>query len=114
MKPEDDRKLAAFLHQHAPEPPPARADLEERLLLALPQQPPSALSRQGGRSQRRWWLSGAIAAITLLAWGGHRILSPGLTPAEIAELETFMLESWEMALAGPPASLDSLPFDESQ
>ncbi|USR90643.1 hypothetical protein NEA10_17715 [Phormidium yuhuli AB48] len=88
---DDDRPLIAFLQHHQPLPPPAPAELEAQLL----QQIGLEQTLRRVQRRRRWRLCGAIAAALIpLAWLAHRSFSPQLSPAELAQLETFLEESW--------------------
>lgn len=100
ISPDDDR-LLEFLHQHRPDAPPAAADLEQRVMEGIeiiPQQPAKESILP---IPRNWLLSGALAASLLIAIGGYRLLAPS-TPsvAEKANLEAFLVESWDGVVTG--------------
>lgn len=116
----DDRTLVQFLRQHRPPVPPAAINLEDRIMAALsttdweidkdtpwaadnisslaePIAPTSRSRVWGGPS--RWWLIAgtALMASVLAGWGGQRLwrLAQTPSPAEVAEIEQFMEQSWQ-------------------
>ncbi|MBW4493679.1 MAG: hypothetical protein KME26_11455 [Oscillatoria princeps RMCB-10] len=115
QQPIDDQPLVTFLRQHRPAPPPPAPDLEERILAAVANEP--AHVRQY-RHRRLWIVPPAIAAGVLIAIAGHRLLTPARpSPAEIANLEAFLLTNWDGTVSdSSPAdpAFEPLPPDSSQ
>ena len=88
---DDDRQLVTFLQQHRPLPPATPPELEDQLLAQIRTDKTLKLIRR----RQQWRLGGAIAAALIpLAWLAHRSLSPQLSSAELAQLETFLEDSW--------------------
>lgn len=86
----EDRPLTDFLRQHRPLPPPPDPQLEMRLFAEI--RATQALERtQSGR-----WKRTAIAAIALLLGGltARQLWVPSPRPAELAELASFVEQSW--------------------
>ena len=115
QQPIDDQPLVTFLRQHRPAPPPPAPDLEERILAAVANEP--AHVRQY-RHRRLWIVPPAIAAGVLIARAGHRLLTPPTpSPAEIANLEAFFVNSWDGTLSDSSAAdtaFEPLPPDSAQ
>ncbi|NET57627.1 MAG: hypothetical protein F6K47_16140 [Symploca sp. SIO2E6] len=86
--PPDDQQWQDFLRQHRPEPPAAKADLEEQLMQAIEQSQPPELNR------RFWAVPPVIVAGLLMLWSGYRALVFLPEPSNAASLETFMENNW--------------------
>lgn len=93
FRPDDDRKIVAFLQQYRPIPPPVKASSEQELMAIIDRQE---------RTKKTWKIKPLIAiasatfAGTILAWlGSYRFLTPTYTNAQ---LETFLLDSWDGSL----------------
>lgn len=101
---DNDRRLVEFLRQNAPVPPPANPNLESRLLQQVAHHP-RLRSRRGWQY---WFIPGAIAAGGLLGIGGYRLLNPqpqlAADPAQIEELEAFVLDNWGDTIGARPDS----------
>ncbi|NEP57530.1 MAG: hypothetical protein F6K31_10970 [Symploca sp. SIO2G7] len=84
--PSDDRQWQDFLRQHRPEPPAARADLEEQLMRAIEKSPPPAFNQR--------FLAPAIVAGLLMVWSSYRALVFLPEPSNAANLEIFLENNW--------------------
>lgn len=113
----DDRPLIDFLRQYRPPVPTAAPDLEDQIMQAaqnssLPDNTAStSRSLVSWPRRRAWWqqrkfVPAAIAAGLLLAWAGHfQYTQMSLTAeAEAAQLEAFLVESWDGSLANESSS----------
>ncbi len=96
--PPDDRQWQEFLHKHCPTPPPAAADLEERLMKTIKK------SRQPVLAQRLWAVPPALAASLLMAWSGYRLLIPLPDSSNSASLEAFLQDNWNNVVGERSAS----------
>lgn len=111
----DDCTLVQFLRQHRPTVPPAAIDLEDRVMAALattdwetdgvPSRVTPIAPALGihlwRRPSRQWLLAGTVLAVSVLAaWSGQRLwrLAQAPSPAEVAEIEQFMEQSWQGTL----------------
>jgi hypothetical protein len=105
----EDAALVSFLRQYRPVPPTAPPEAEAQLMAEIAQMPHPRPIHPGRWLGRHWKLTGAA----ILA-GASIGLGLGLTPqwqqarspqldntpaAELAELETFLENSWEGTLA---------------
>ncbi|MFW6264063.1 MAG: hypothetical protein ACOC3E_00890 [Cyanobacteriota bacterium] len=91
----NDQKLTAFLRQHRPLPPEAKADLEARIFEALENPKPSALPVQQPLRWQWWAVFGAIAFSFITVGTGYLFLRPSLQAANnLAQLEAFVMDSW--------------------
>lgn len=123
--PEDDRLLVEFLKRHRPVPPPAGADLEAQILNSIE----SNVSPEGFQRSRRtsfgishqrkvWLIPSAIAAGVIATVVGYRTLvpAPQPSPAETAELEAFIENSWSNTVVSDPTADQTydqlLPVDD--
>ena len=115
QQPIDDQPLVTFLRQHCPAPPLPAPDLEERILAAVAKAP---AHRSQYWHRRLWLVPPAIAAGVLIATAGHRLLMPpSPSPAEIANLEAFFVNSWDGTISDSSAAdtaFEPLPPDSSQ
>ncbi|NER19788.1 MAG: hypothetical protein F6J86_25450 [Symploca sp. SIO1B1] len=84
--PSDDRQWQDFLRQHCPEPPAAKADLEEQLMRAIEKSPPPELNQ-------RFWAPAIVAGL-LMVWSSYRALVFLPEPSNSANLEIFLENSW--------------------
>ncbi len=120
-----DRKLVQFLRQYRPTVPPAAANLEDQLMAALDtrdwEQPPIARrepapSTPWYQRRRRWVVAGTILTASLFAtWMGQRAWQMAQTPspAEIAEIEQFMEQSWQGVVVSHATDGDNPLFTET-
>lgn len=97
---EDDRPLTEFLKRYQPVVPSANPDLEEQLMSAIASTPQSRLTVVSKAPvQRRilWVAPAAIAAGLVAMVVNHRTFAPVSqpSPAEIAELQTFIESTWQ-------------------
>lgn len=116
MSPPEDVALVSFLRQYRPVPPPAPPEAEAQLMAAIAQMPHPPQADPGRWLGRHWKLHWKLTGAAILA-GVSLGLGLGLTPqwqqarsprlddpqatelAELAELETFLENSWEGTLA---------------
>lgn len=116
--PDPDRELITFLQQHRVAAPPASPQLEDRVMTAIEH----GETRSGmHRSRIRHWPSLWLAAPTIAA--GFLVVlvtqqpvpTPGPEPnaAEIANLETFMENSWTGTVEHTPTTMmvEELSFE---
>lgn len=92
----NDQKLTAFLRQHRPLPPEAKANLEARILEQLDDLPKSASLPVQQPLRWQWWaVFGAIAFSFITVGTGYLFLRPSLQAANnLAQLEAFVMDSW--------------------
>ncbi|MGB5594317.1 MAG: hypothetical protein WBM32_00505 [Crocosphaera sp.] len=103
--PKDDRELISFLQQYRPLPPPANSTLEKQLYARVSHEP-----QQHQVSQVRWLIPSMIAASLLAIWGGYNVLEQSpyqqfvqqSQEIETAELEDFMVNSWQGTINTSP------------
>ena len=106
----DDRALVAFLKQHQPIAPPEPANFEADLMAAIAQEPLPVTDMAVIQKPKRWrMVVGAIAAGLVGAALGHnlgawtnpgmRLADPGTTTTPDAELELFLENGWDGAIA---------------
>ena len=96
---DDDRDLVAFLKQHRPIPPPAPASSEQDLMATI------ALTE----SRKKTWkikplitIASVAVAGAIVSWlGFDRSLRPTYTNAQ---LESFMVNSWDSTVGETPSS----------
>lgn len=124
--PDDDSKLVNFLQQHRAQVPPAASELEDQILAAVEaaSKPVPTRAGEGGRFPlwgtgpqsrrcRPWIVSSAIAAGVIAAVVGYRQLMPTQPSAtELANLESFMENSWYSTVTDSPDS-DLLSSNDS-
>ncbi|MBO9997581.1 MAG: hypothetical protein J7641_01015 [Cyanobacteria bacterium SID2] len=83
-----DRQLVAFLKRYRSIEPAASPDLEDRTIAALP-------PRVSTLRRSLWIAPLAVAASVSIAWMGYHHFSPNEpSKAELAQLETFIEETW--------------------
>ncbi|MEM1369665.1 MAG: hypothetical protein AAGG02_16955 [Cyanobacteria bacterium P01_H01_bin.15] len=87
---DDDQKLVAFLKRYQPDVPPAPEGFEAKLLASLP-------PRKSATRPWHWLIPGAIA-VGLLGTVTYRSFNPTPQLANSAELEEFLMVSWEGGL----------------
>lgn len=89
---DDDRQLVIFLQQHRPLPPAPPPELESQLLAEIRTDKTLKLIQR----RQKWRLGGAIAAALIpLVWFSSRYLfTPQTSNAQLAQLETFLEDSW--------------------
>ena len=100
-QPFEDPQLQEFLRTYARKTPDPTADLEVRILAALPVDsvPAGEVARRQQMIQpRRWRGIPAVAAVLVagvgISWLAQPAWQPTLTLAEMEELELFMDETW--------------------
>lgn len=102
----DDLALVSFLKSHAPPVPDAPVELEAQLMTAIHQEHFTPAAVAPG-SQRRLWIGWrniafigvGIAVVGIVLGQVQRWLSPpGLSTAQLAALESFMVGSWDDVL----------------
>jgi rhodanese-related sulfurtransferase len=104
--PESDQILVDFLRQNCPVAPAADPLLENRimadltLLLAAPARPGFVLDARPPRPWKRWAVPPAIAATVLITWMGFQAYTNSQKPtnAELAQLESFVEDTWGVAV----------------
>ena len=94
----DDSQWQEFLRKYRPTPPPAVADLENRLMNTIQK------SQQPVLGRRLWAVPPAIAAGLLMAWSGYRLLIPVPDVSNSASLEAFMQDNWNEVIGEKPAN----------
>ncbi|MFO8040867.1 MAG: hypothetical protein R6U67_15635 [Sodalinema sp.] len=89
---DDDRQLVTFLQHYQPLAPPAPPELESQLLAQVRTDKTLKLIRR----RQQWRLGGAIAAalIPLVWFSSRHLFTPQTSNAQLAQLETFLEESW--------------------
>ncbi|MEA5509239.1 hypothetical protein VB715_05620 [Crocosphaera sp. UHCC 0190] len=100
--PHDDRELISFLQRYRPLPPPPKATLEKQLFSRIVRE-----SQSCQKTQLRWLIPSAMLATLLGIWGGYNLLQPspyqqfmkGSTELEAAEIEDFMVNSWQQTIS---------------
>ena len=103
----DDRTLVDFLRHHAPSVPEP-GDLEDSLMQAIALEPipqATAVSLRSRHRPRRLKVSiAAVLGVGAVALGVqiHRWLVPGdFSTAELAQLESYMVNDWDETLRPP-------------
>ncbi len=107
--PNDDADLINFLCQHCPEVPPGSPDLEQQILQQVKTWPQAPLRHY---SRLRLVLP-ALAAGLVAAIVGYRALIPAQpSPAELAELETFIESNWQATASSEHLGSDVWHFTD--
>jgi hypothetical protein len=106
----EDANLVVFLQMHQPAVPTAAADLEDRLMAAIaatplatePAQPAPVQQKPVRRKRLKPLLGVGIGTVLAgIGWGiGQHLWPQNPLPAgQMAYVETFLLSSWDEALA---------------
>ncbi|MDJ0660779.1 MAG: hypothetical protein QNJ42_15010 [Crocosphaera sp.] len=103
--PKDERELLSFLQQHRPLPPPADSTLEKQLYLKICHE-----SQQTKTNSVRWLVPSIMVSSLLAIWGITNLMKPSeyqqfLQQSQVrekAELEKFMLNTWEASINTSP------------
>ncbi len=101
--PDDDSKFTNFLRRHQPQPPPASADLEERILATIKQDRVTQMARSRRRSL--YWVPATIAASLVAGLLTYRnLMPPAPNPNDVSSLETFIETNWNGTFAADDSS----------
>lgn len=97
-EPIEDQKLVYFLKRNSPIPPDSIPDLEERIIIAIAQEP-----RINKTTIKRLWLvPAAIVTSVLITVSGYFLLKPTqiqpVAQGQEAELEAFLINNWDSTL----------------
>jgi hypothetical protein len=97
-EPIEDQKLVYFLKRNYPIPPDSIPDLEERIIVAIAQEP-----RINQTTVKRLWLvPAAIVTSVLITVSGYFLFKPTqiqpFAQGQEAELEAFLINNWDSTL----------------
>jgi hypothetical protein len=97
-EPIEDQKLVYFLKRNLPNPPDSIPDLEERIIVAIAQEP-----RINKTTVKRFWLvPAAIVTSVLITVSGYFLFKPTqlqpVAKGQEAELEAFLINNWDSTL----------------
>jgi len=97
-EPIEDQKLVYFLKRNYPIPPDSIPDLEERIIIAIAQEP-----RINQTTVKRLWLvPAAIVTSVLITVSGYFLFKPTqiqpVAQGQEAELEAFLINNWDSTL----------------
>ena len=97
-EPIEDQKLVYFLKRNSPIPPDSIPDLEERIIIAIAQEP-----RINQTTVKRLWLVPAgIVTSVLITVSGYFLFKPTqiqpVAQGQEAELEAFLINNWDSTL----------------
>ncbi|PZV15560.1 MAG: hypothetical protein DCF22_07035 [Leptolyngbya sp.] len=96
---DEDLPLTTFLKRYQPVIPSANPDLEDQLITAIASTPHSRLTvvSKAHVQRRILWAVPAIAAGLVAMVVSHRTFAPTPQPqpAEVAELQTFIENTWQ-------------------
>jgi hypothetical protein len=97
-EPIEDQKLVYFLKRNLPNPPDSIPDLEERIIIAIAQEP-----RINKTTVKRLWLvPAAIVTSVLITVSGYFLFKPTqlqpVAQGQEAELEAFLINNWDSTL----------------
>jgi hypothetical protein len=118
----DNTALVSFLRAHLPPVPEPGQNLESQLMQAIAQEPLDAIAApRPARPRYRWngavvaWIGLGVGAIALgLGQVRHWVAPPGLSSAELVQLESFMVDNWDETIRPSDPSQDGEWLDSNR